>query len=171
MGCGVEVKSKSNKELSTFDINNLRWNKIIICTDADYDGYQIRTLILTMLYRLVPTVIEQGYVYIAESPLYEITCKGKTYFAYTEGEKAKILSGFGQEKYTIQRSKGLGENEADMMSLTTMNPETRRLIKVCPADPEKTQEMFELLLGDNLEGRKDYIRDYGYKYLDDIDVS
>ena len=124
-----------------------------------------------MLYRLVPTVIEKGYVYIAESPLYEINCKDMTYFAYTEQEKQRILSSFGDKKYTIQRSKGLGENEPEMMSLTTMNPETRRLVKVCPTDAEKTQDIFELLLGDNLEGRKDYIRDCGYKYLDDIDVS
>ncbi len=171
LGCGVEVKAKANKDLSTFDLNNLRWNKIVICTDADVDGYQIRTLILTMLYRLVPTVIEKGYVYIAESPLYEINCKEKTYFAYTEQEKSRILARFGDKKYTIQRSKGLGENEPEMMSLTTMNPETRRLIKVCPEDEERTSEMFELLLGDNLDGRKDYIRDYGYLYMDDIDVS
>ncbi|MCH5325229.1 MAG: DNA topoisomerase [Eubacterium sp.] len=170
-GCGVEIKSKSNKSLSTFDLNNLRWNKIVICTDADYDGYQIRTLILTMLYRLVPTVIQEGYVYIAESPLYEINCKDETYFAYTEQEKTRILESFGDKKYTIQRSKGLGENEPEMMSLTTMNPDTRRLIKVCPEDAEKTQEIFELLLGNNLDGRKEYIRDYGYMYLDDIDVS
>ena len=171
LGCGVEVKSKANKDLSTFDLSNLRWEKIVICTDADVDGYQIRTLILTMLYRLVPTVIEKGYVYIAESPLYEINCKDDTYFAYTEQEKTRILESFGDKKYTIQRSKGLGENEPDMMSLTTMNPETRRLIKVCPEDAEKTYEMFDLLLGNNLDGRKDYIRDYGYLYMDDIDVS
>ncbi|MBR4305249.1 MAG: DNA topoisomerase, partial [Ruminiclostridium sp.] len=171
LGCGVEVKSKANKDLSTFDLNNLRWDKIVICTDADVDGYQIRTLILTMLYRLVPTVIEKGYVYIAESPLYEINCKDETYFAYTEQEKTRILESFGDKKYTIQRSKGLGENEPDMMSLTTMNPETRRLIRVCPEDADKTYEMFDLLLGNNLDGRKDYIRDYGYLYMDDIDVS
>ncbi len=171
LGCGVEVKSKANKDLSTFDLSNLRWEKIVICTDADYDGYQIRTLILTMLYRLVPTVIEKGYVYIAESPLYEITSKGKTYFAYTEPEKNRIIGKLDGKKYTIQRSKGLGENEPEMMSLTTMNPETRRLIRVMPEDAKKTQEIFELLLGDNLDGRKDYIRDYGYLYLDNIDVS
>ena len=171
LGCGVEVKAKANKDLSTFDLNNLRWEKIIICTDADYDGYQIRTLILTMLYRLVPTVIEKGFVYIAESPLYEINSKDMTYFAYTEAEKQRILADIGEQKYKIQRSKGLGENEPEMMSLTTMNPETRRLIRVMPEDAQKTQEIFELLLGDNLDGRKDYIRDYGYKYLDDIDVS
>ena len=171
LGCGVEVKAKANKDLSTFDLNNLRWEKIIICTDADYDGYQIRTLILTMLYRLVPTVIEKGFVYIAESPLYEINSKDMTYFAYTEAEKQRILADIGEQKYKIQRSKGLGENEPERMSLTTMNPETRRLIRVMPEDAQKTQEIFELLLGDNLDGRKDYIRDYGYKYLDDIDVS
>lgn len=169
-GCGVEVKSKSNKDFSTFDLNNLRWEKIVICTDADVDGYQIRTLILSMLYRLVPTVIETGHVYIAESPLYEINTKDETYFAYTEQEKTRILAGFKDKKYTIQRSKGLGENDPEMMSLTTMNPDTRRLIKVMPEDAAKTADMFEMLLGNDLDGRKDYIRDNGYKYMDAIDV-
>ncbi|MCM1489098.1 MAG: toprim domain-containing protein, partial [Firmicutes bacterium] len=171
LGCGVEVQSKANKELSNFSIENLRWNKIVICTDADYDGYQIRTLILTMLYRLTPTLIQQGYVYIAESPLYEIECKDETFFAYTEAEKNRILSDFDGKKYTIQRSKGLGENEPEMMSLTTMNPDTRRLIKVMPSDVAATQEMFDMLLGDNLNARKDYIAKYGSHYLDIIDVS
>ncbi len=171
LGCGVEVKSKANKELSSFDIENLRWNKVVICTDADVDGYQIRTLILTMLYRLTPTLIEEGYVYIAESPLYEITCKDDTYFAYTEDEKTRITERLGKAKYTIQRSKGLGENEPDMMWLTTMNPETRRLIKVTPSEAAATSEMFDLLLGDNLQGRKDFIATNGYLYLDDMDLS
>ncbi len=171
LGCGVEVKSKANKELSTFDLSNLRWNKIVICTDADVDGFQIRTLILTMLYRLTPTLIEQGYVYIAESPLYEITAKDKTYFAYTEPEKTRVLEEIGNAKYTIQRSKGLGENDPDMMWLTTMNPETRRLIRVSPAEAEATAQMFDLLLGDNLSGRKDFISQNGHLYLDDLDLS
>ena len=171
LGCGVEVKSKANKDLSSFDLEGLRWSKIVICTDADVDGFQIRTLILTMLYTLTPTLIEQGYVFIAESPLYEINSKGETYFAYTEAEKASILEKIGKNKYTIQRSKGLGENEPDMMWLTTMNPETRRLIKVSPDDAEATSEMFDLLLGENLAGRKDFISQYGYLYLDAADVS
>lgn len=171
LGCGVEVTSKANKELSTFNIENLKWNKIVICTDADVDGYQIRTLILTMLYRLTPTLIQEGYVYIAESPLFEIVSKDKTYFAYTEKEKANILEKLGNAKYTIQRSKGLGENEPDMMSLTTMNPETRRLIKINPDDIEATAEMFEMLLGDNLQGRKDYISEHGASYLELADLS
>ncbi|MDK2801409.1 MAG: gyrase subunit [Clostridiales bacterium] len=170
LGCGVEIKSKHNKDLHSFDINHLKWDKIIICTDADVDGYQIRTLILTMLYRLVPTLIEKDKVYIAESPLYEINSKSKTYFAYSEKEKAAILSKI-KGKYTIQRSKGLGENEPEMMWQTTMNPETRRLIKVLPTDMEQTQQMFELLLGDNLKGRKDFIAKHGYKYIDMLDVS
>lgn len=171
MGCGVEVKSKANKDFSNFDLDSLRWSKVIICTDADVDGFQIRTLILTMLYRLTPTLIEKGRVYIAESPLYEITCREKSYFAYDEQEKTEILSGLAGQKYTIQRSKGLGENEADMMSLTTMNPATRRLIKVEPEDAIRTGEMFDLLLGDNLSGRKEYIAENGHIYLDLIDVS
>lgn len=171
LGCGVEVTTKANKELSTFNIDNLRWNKIIICTDADVDGFQIRTLILTMLYRLTPTLIEQGYVYIAESPLFEITTKDKTYFAYNEREKTEILEMIGDKKYKIDRSKGLGENDPEMMSLTTMNPETRRLIKVTPVDMEETAKMFDLLLGDDLQGRKDYISEYGCKYLELADIS
>ena len=171
LGCGVEVTSKANKELSTFNIENLKWNKIVICTDADVDGYQIRTLILTMLYRLTPTLIQGGYVYIAESPLFEIVSGDKTYFAYTEKEKTKILEKMGNKKYTIQRSKGLGENEPDMMSLTTMNPETRRLIKIHPDDIEATAQMFEMLLGDNLQGRKDYISENGASYLELADLS
>ncbi len=171
LGCGVEVKSKANKELSTFDLNNLRWNKVVICTDADVDGFQIRTLILTMLYRLVPTLIEEGYVYIAETPLYEITTKDKTYFAYSDAEKVKVLEKLGNTKYTLQRSKGLGENEPDMMWLTTMNPETRRMIKVTPTDAQATADMFDLLLGDNLTGRKEFIAENGSKYLDEVDVS
>ena len=171
LGCGVEVRSKSAKDLSAFDINNLRWNKILICTDADVDGFQIRTLVLTMIYRLMPQLIEQGKVYIDESPLYEVTCKDQTYFAYNEVEMDDIKKQIGDQKYTVQRSKGLGENEADMMSLTTMNPATRRLILVTPDKAEKTSEMFDLLLGDNLDGRKQYITDYGYLYIDSADVS
>jgi len=171
LGCGVEIKSKHSKDLNTFDLNNLRWDKIIICTDADVDGFQIRTLILAMIYRLVPTLIQEGRVYIAESPLFEITCKGKTYFAYSEKEKAQILAKLDGSKYTIQRSKGLGENEPEMMWQTTMNPETRRLIKIVPDDVEKTELMFDLMLGDNLQGRKSFIEENGMRYLDMIDVS
>ena len=171
LGCGVEVTSKANKELSTFHLDGLRWNKVVICTDADVDGFQIRTLILTMLYRLTPTLIEKGYVYIAESPLFEIRHKDKTYFAYSDAEKAEILSKLEGQKVDVQRSKGLGENEPDMMWLTTMNPKTRRLIKVSPEDAEATEAMFSLLLGDNLEGRKSYIAENGAQYLDELDLS
>ena len=171
LGCGVEVKSKANKDLASFDLDLLRWNKIIFCTDADVDGFQIRTLLLTMIYRLTPTLIEEGKVFIAESPLYEISSKDKVYFAYTEAEKEQFIKQIGKNKFTVQRSKGLGENEPEMMSLTTMNPSTRRLIKIMPDDAKKTAEMFDILLGDNLSGRKDYIVENGYKYIDDLDVS
>ena len=171
LGCGVEVKSKASKDLSMFDMDNFRWSKVLICTDADVDGFQIRTLILTMIYRLMPKLIDEGKVYIAESPLYEVTCKDQTYFAYNEIEMDEIKAEIGDEKYTVQRSKGLGENEAEMMALTTMNPATRRLIKVTPDEAEKTSEIFDLLLGDNLQGRKDYISNYGHLYLDAADVS
>lgn len=171
LGCGVEVKSK-NKDLYSFDLDALRWSKVIICTDADVDGFQIRTLILTMFYRLMPSLIRAGKVYIAESPLYEITAKGQTWFAYTEKEKAEALAEIGDAKYSIQRSKGLGENDADMMWLTTMNPATRRLIQV-EADPdiEAVARKFDLLLGDNLQGRKEYIADNGHLYIDFADIS
>ncbi|HJB70926.1 MAG TPA: DNA topoisomerase [Candidatus Flavonifractor avistercoris] len=172
LGCGVEVHDKHAKDMAAFDLMNLRWNKIVICTDADVDGFQIRTLILTMLYRLTPTLIQRGYVYIAESPLYEITCKEKTWFAYSDAEKNEIVNGeLAGKKCTINRSKGLGENEPDMMWLTTMNPETRRLIKVMPEDVERTAQVFDLLLGDNLQGRKDHIAENGYKYLELADIS
>ena len=171
LGCGVEVRDKHVKDLQTFDLDALRWSKIIICTDADVDGYHIRTLILTMLYRLAPTLIREGYVYIAESPLYEIESKGKTYFAYSEREKAAILEKIGGAKASISRSKGLGENDPDMMWMTTMNPDTRRLIKVMPEDAARMAAVFELLLGDDLNGRKDHIAEFGSQYLDLADIS
>ena len=173
LGCGVEVKTKSaaSKNMVTFDLEKLRWSKVIICTDADVDGYQIRTLILTMIYRLMRTLIKEGKVFIAESPLYEITSGDETWFAYTEKEKSEALEQIGDKKFTIQRSKGLGENEAEMMNLTTMNPATRRLIKVEPSDVVETAEKFDLLLGDNLAGRKDYIANFGHLYIDMTDVS
>ena len=171
LGCGIEAKGKHAKDLATFNLDNLRWNKVIICTDADVDGFQIRTLILTMIYRLMPTLIEEGYVFIAESPLYEISYKDETWFAYTEKEKADVLAELEGKKFTIQRSKGLGENDADMMWLTTMNPATRRLIKIEPDFAEAMAEKFDLLLGDNLAGRKQYIAENGHLYIDMADVS
>lgn len=171
LGCGVEVRSKSNKNLATFDLSLLRFNKIIICTDADVDGFQIRTLILAMLYRLTPTLIEKGFVYIAETPLYEINTKTDTYFAYNESEKSKILEDIDGQKYIIQRSKGLGENEPEMMSMTTMHPDTRRLVRVNPTDVEETAHIFDVLLGDDLDGRKRIIAEHGAEYLDMLDLA
>ncbi len=171
LGCGVEIQGKKHKELSTFDLSGLRWSKVVICTDADEDGFQIRTLILAMLYRLCPTLIRDGYVFIAESPLFEITCKDKTWFAYNEPEKTKILKELDGKKVTLQRSKGLGENDPEMMWMTTMNPQTRRLIKVMPEDAERTAYYFDILLGDNLTGRKNFISENGAKYLDLADIS
>ncbi len=169
LGCGVEIKSKHNKDLNTFDINNLRWSKVIICTDADVDGFQIRTLILSMIYALTPTLIEQGYVYIAESPLFEIRTKDETFFAYTDKEKNDIVESIGG-KCTVHRSKGLGENDPDMMSVSTMNPATRRLIQVTPEDAEATEQMFDVLLGENLAARKEFIAENGSKYMEMLDV-
>ena len=171
LGCGVEITGKKMKELSSFDLENLRWSKVIICTDADYDGFQIRTLVLTMLYRLCPTLIQEGYVYIAESPLFEITCRDKTWFAYNEAEKTEILRKLGDKKVKIQRSKGLGENDPEMMWMTTMNPDTRRLIKVMPEDAQRTAWYFDVLLGDELAQRKDFIAENGAKYLELADIS
>lgn len=171
LGCGVEVKSKAVKGLAAFNLDMLRYSKVIICTDADVDGFQIRTLILTMIYRLMPTLIEEGKVFIAETPLYEINTKDQVWFAYTEKEKTQALEEIGKQKYTIQRSKGLGENEAEMMWMTTMNPKTRRLIEIRPEDAEKTAAVFDMLLGDDLAGRKEHIADTGYLYVDMLDLS
>ncbi|MCL2095854.1 MAG: toprim domain-containing protein, partial [Oscillospiraceae bacterium] len=170
VGCGVEIKTKSNKDIAGFDLNQLKWNKIIICTDADEDGYQIRTLILTMFYRLLPSLIRLKKIYIAESPLFEITSKDKIQFAYNEKEKNNIVGKLNGKKYTLQRSKGLGENEPDMMSLTTMAPETRRLICVNQDDERLTEIMFDTLLGDDLPARKRFIAENGYRYADAADV-
>jgi DNA gyrase subunit B len=168
LGCGVEIKSR-HRDLNTFNIDELRWGKIIICTDADVDGFQIRALVLTMIYRLVPALIQKKKVYIAESPLYEIVERNRTYFAYSDSEKNQIISGL-KGRYSIQRSKGLGENEPEMMWKTTMNPQSRRLVKVTPDEAEMTEQFFNLLLGDNLQGRKNYIEENGYKYMELIDV-
>lgn len=170
LGCGIEIKAAKSKKMQEFNMQALRWSKIIICTDADEDGYQIRTLIMTMFYRLLPTLIREGKVFIAETPLYEITVKDDTFFAYNDKERDQILSKIGDKKYTIQRSKGLGENDPEMMSLTTMHPATRKLIRVSPEDEQKTYEMFDVLLGDNLDGRKQFISANGAKYLDLADI-
>ena len=170
IGCGVEVKTGKKSELTTFNYDLLKWNKIIICTDADEDGFQIRTLLLTMFYRLLPTLIEKGKIFIAESPLFEITCGNETFFAYNEQEKTDILSKLGNKKYTLQRAKGLGENEPEMMWRTTMCPQTRRLVAVTPTDSEATAKMFDVLLGDALQERKKFITDYGHLYIKDADI-
>ena len=171
LGCGVETQNRHVKDMAAFDLKNLRWNKVVICTDGDVDGFQIRTLILTMLYRLTPTLINEGYVYIAETPLFEINCGGKTWFAYSDAEKNEILKKLTGKKAKVDRSKGLGENDPDMMWLTTMNPETRRLIRVMPEEAERTAQIFELLLGNNLQGRKEHIAAHGYEYLAMADIS
>jgi len=170
LGCGVEVTSRANKELATFDLSLLWFNKVILCTDADVDGFHIRTMLLTMLYRLIPTLIEEGRVYIAQTPLYEINCKDETYFAYSDREKNEIVAGLGDAKYSLQRSKGLGENDPHMMALTTMNPATRRLIQIHPDEAAATADMFDVLLGDNLAGRKDFIAENGARYVEMADV-
>jgi len=169
LGCGIEL-SAHGKKLAEFNPENLRFHKIIICTDADEDGYQIRTLILAMLYRLTPSLIADGKVYIAESPLYEITCKDKTMFAYTDREKNDIVAKL-TGKVSVQRSKGLGENDPEMMKLTTMDPTTRKLIKVMPEDEEPTEIMFNTLLGNDLDARKEFIAEHGPRYLELADIS
>ncbi len=181
LGCGIEIKSKHIKGIEEFNIDNLRWDKVIICTDADVDGFQIRTLVLTMIYRLIPSLIDLGKVYIAESPLYEISIektkrKGEKLFAYTDGEKEEILKKLSEEgltkgDYDIKRSKGLGENQPDMMSLTTMHPATRRLIRITPENVERTAQVFDVLLGDNLQERKEHIAQNGHLYMEMLDIS
>ncbi len=173
VGGGVELGTSKGKDknLSQFDMKSLKWSKIIICTDADEDGYHIRTMILTMFYRLLPTLIREGKVYIAESPLYEIESKKLgTQFAYNEREKQEILKQIGDEKYKIMRSKGLGENEPDMMSKTTMNPVSRRLIRINPEDETATYIMFNTLLGDDITARKAYIAAHGAEYIELADL-
>ena len=171
IGCGVEIKHKE-KDVANFNLDMLRWSKVIICTDADEDGYQIRALLLTLFYRLLPTLIKVGRIYIAESPLFQIDTKNDTFFAYDEKERQEIVKKLENDnlKYTIQRSKGLGENTPEMMWETTMNPATRRLIRVCEADAAETAKMLDILLGDNLEERKEYISKNGYKYMTEVDV-
>ncbi len=169
IGCGVELDKKIKTDIPAFDPNALRWSKIILCTDADDDGFHIRALLLTIFHRLIPSLIRMGRVYIAESPLFEISSKEGIQFAYDEREKAQILAKLGDTKYTIQRSKGLGENEPDMMWQTTMNPETRRLIKITEADAAMTEEIFDVLLGKNITGRKAYIAEHGHEYLAEAD--
>ena len=169
IGCGVEVKTKKGEE-ATFRLSDLKWRRIIICTDADEDGFQIRTLLLTIFFRLLPTLIKEGKVFIAETPLYEITVKDKSYFAFDESEKAQLLEKLKGQKYTIQRSKGLGENDSDMMWETTMNPETRRLIQITPDDENATRVMFETLLGDDIAARKEFIALNSAKYMDKADI-
>ena len=170
IGCGVEINGKVKGNIPEFNMNLLYWSKIIICTDADEDGFQIRTLLLTLFYRLLPTLLKEGKVFIAESPLFEITTKDDTYFAYDEFEKADLLRKLEGTKYSIQRSKGLGENEPEMMWKTTMNPASRRLIAVTPTDPTDTEIMFDTLLGDNLPARKKFIAEHGSEYMKDADI-
>jgi len=170
IGCGVEINGKVKGDIAAFDMARLRWSKIIICTDADEDGFQIRTLLLTLFYRLLPTLLKEGKVFIAESPLFEISCKDDIYFAYNEFEKIEIMKKLEGQKYSIQRSKGLGENEPEMMWQTTMSPETRRLISITPTDPVQTEIIFDTLLGDNLPARKQFIAEHGSEYLKDADI-
>lgn len=166
LGCGMEVKTKHIDNLPAFDINKLNWGKIIICTDADVDGMHIRTLLITMFYILSPSLLKAGKVYIAETPLYEMTYKKETKFAFDENEKAQYLEYFkslgakdGQIK--IQRSKGLGENDPEMMSISTMRPDTRRLIPVeYPNNDNELATYFNALLGDDLETRRMLIDEY-----------
>lgn len=165
-GCGISSKFKAGarKGFPSFNLDLLKWDKIIICTDADVDGFHIRTLIVAMIYRLMPELIDAGKVFVAESPLYEINCGDETWFAYTEREKTAVEKKLKNKKYTIQRSKGLGENTAEMMSLTTMNPETRRLIKIVPDAANDSENLISILLGNKQEERKRYIDKFGYLY-------
>lgn len=149
LGCGVG---------DDFDIEKIRYNRIIIMTDADVDGSHIRTLLLTFLYRYIPKVIESGFVYIARPPLYKITSGKNIHYCYLEEELNRKLSEIGKENVDIQRYKGLGEMNADQLWETTMNPETRTLLKVTIEHASYADEIFSTLMGDKVEPRRDFIQ-------------
>ena len=154
-----------------FDISKLRYHKIIIMTDADVDGAHIATLLLTFLYRFMPELIKQGYVYLAKPPLFKLEKNRKTYYAYTEKEQADILSEIGLEGCSIQRYKGLGEMDADQLWETTMDPERRILMRVV-MDEDSTSELdltFTTLMGDKVEPRREFIEENA-KYAKNLDI-
>lgn len=168
-GCGVEVKSKYINDLPKFDISKLNFGKIIICTDADHDGFHIRCLVIVMIYRLVPSLLKAGKVYIVETPLYEIKygkSRDKKVYAFDDTERDKILSklranGVKDTQIKIKRMKGLGEADAATMAETTMNPKNRRLVRVkYPKDDTELKVLLNALMGDDIDSRKSLISGY-----------
>ena len=154
-----------------FDISKLRYHKIIIMTDADVDGAHIATLLLTFLYRFMPELIKQGYVYLAKPPLFKLEKNRKVYYAYTEKEEEQILAEIGLEGCSIQRYKGLGEMDADQLWETTMDPERRILMRVV-MDEDSTSELdltFTTLMGDKVEPRREFIEENA-KYAKNLDI-
>ena len=154
-----------------FDISKLRYHKIIIMTDADVDGAHIATLLLTFLYRFMPELIKQGYVYLAKPPLFKLEKNRKVYYAYTEKEEEEILAEIGLEGCSIQRYKGLGEMDADQLWETTMDPERRILMRVV-MDEDSTSELdltFTTLMGDKVEPRREFIEENA-KYAKNLDI-
>jgi DNA gyrase subunit B len=166
LGCGVEVKSKHNKDLGNFDIKKLRYGKIVISTDSDFDGENIQVLLLTMLYRLTPQLITQGKVFIAQTPKYVIKNKNDKYYAFTDTEKDNIISTLNG-KISINYLKGLGELDSVDMYHTALNPETRNMIKVTIGDVEKMIENFEIWMDDDVTRRKEFIQEHLHEYIND----
>ena len=152
-----------------FDSSKLRYNKIILMTDADVDGAHIRTLLLTFFYRYMPTLIKDGHVYIAQPPLYRATNKNKEYFLYTEEELEKLISELGEKKIEVQRYKGLGEMNPDQLWQATMNPETRTLYRVSIEDAIEADRIFTILMGGEVEPRRKFIEDHA-KEVTNLDI-
>ena len=173
LGCGVDIGGSED----LFDINKLQFDKVILTTDGDVDGFQIRVLLYTVFYRLMPELLRKGKVYVAETPLFEIVLGGKdgSVFAYSVEEKNKILADLekkGKKFKKIHRSKGLGENTKEMLWMTTMNPETRRLVPLTmDIVEENVVKMSNMLFGNDLDNeRKDYIFEMLSEGIVDLEV-
>ncbi|HCK98890.1 MAG TPA: DNA topoisomerase IV subunit B, partial [Candidatus Marinimicrobia bacterium] len=155
-----------------FNIEKLRYNKIIIMTDADVDGAHIMTLLLTFFYRYMPTLVEEGHIYIAQPPLYRVYSGKKSFYAYDEDERNILVKRFekeGKQKIDVQRYKGLGEMNPDQLWSTTMNPETRTLVKIGVEDASQADKTFSMLMGEDVEPRRNFIQKNA-KYVRNLDI-
>ena len=151
-----------------FDLNKLRYGRVIIMADADVDGSHIRTLLLTFFYRYMRPLVEEGHVYIAQPPLFRITKNKRHYYAYSDNERDEIMTQL-QSGYDIHRSKGLGEMDSEQLWETTMNPETRVMLQVTPSDAAQADEIFTILMGDKVEPRREFI-ERNAKYVKNLDI-
>ena len=151
-----------------FDLNKLRYGRVIIMADADVDGSHIRTLLLTFFYRYMRPLVEEGHVYIAQPPLFRITKNKRHYYAYSDNERDEIMAQL-QSGYDIQRYKGLGEMDSEQLWETTMNPETRVMLQVTPSDAAQADEIFTILMGDKVEPRREFI-ERNAKYVKNLDI-